>query len=193
MSDTQAVNWEERYQAGTTRWERGAVNPAFVAWRASGALSPCRILVPGAGRSPEPAELAGAGFDVTVLDVAPSAASFQRERLGGAGAVVQSDLFAWAPQTPFDAVYDQTCLCALPPALLPQYEALLARWVRPGGSLFALFMQTGKEGGPPFDCPIPLMRELFARMRWTWPANNLPPAIPHAVGIEEQPAILHRC
>lgn len=191
MSDTQAVNWEERYQAHTTRWERGAINPAFLGWRASGALSPCRILIPGAGRSPEPAELARAGFDVTVLDVAPSATAFQRERLRDAGTVVEADLFAWIPETPFDAVYDQTCLCALPPALLPDYEAGLRHWLRPDGALFVLFMQTGKESGPPFDCPIPRMRELFARERWTWPAD-LPPPVPHVGGIEEQPAILRR-
>ncbi len=191
MSGTQVTNWEERYRTGATGWERGVVHPAFLAWRESGALAPCRILVPGGGRSPEPAALAGAGFEVTVVDAAPSAVAVQRERLGDAGTVVESDLFAWEPEAPFDAVYDQTCLCALPPGLRGDYEARLARWVRPGGSLFVLFMQTGKEGGPPFDCPIPAMRTLFAPERWVWP-EAFGERIWHSETFEELPAVLRR-
>lgn len=191
MSDSQVLNWEERYQAGTTGWERASLNPAFVAWRGSAELSPCRILLPGAGRSREPVELAAAGFTVTVVDVAPSAIAVQTERLAGKGLVIQADLLSWDPDAPFDAIYDQTCLCALPPARLPDYEACLARWLRPGGGLFALFMQTGKEGGPPFDCPIPRMQQLFSPARWMWP-ETLPPRVPHHAPLEEQPVILRR-
>jgi hypothetical protein len=191
MSETQAIDWESRYQSGTTRWERPALNPAFVAWRQSGELAPCRILIPGAGRSTEPATLVAAGFDVTVLDVAPSAAAAQRAQLGATARVVEADLFAWQPDVSFDAIYDQTCFCALPPGLLPDYEQLLAKWLRPGGALFMLFMQTGTEGGPPFDCPIPQMRKLFAPDRWIWPAT-LPPLVHHPSLRDEQPMALLR-
>jgi hypothetical protein len=191
MSETQAIDWESRYQAGTTRWERPTLNPAFLAWRQSGELAPCRILIPGAGRSAEPAALAEAGFDVTVLDVAPTAVAWQRVQLRSAGQAVEADLFAWQPAIPFDAIYDQTCLCALPPDRLADYEQRLARWLRSSGALFVLFMQTGTEGGPPFDCPIPLMRTLFAPERWTWPAT-LPPLVHHPSLRDEQPALLGR-
>ncbi len=191
MSETRVIDWESRYQAGTTRWERPTLNPAFVAWRQSGELAPCRILVPGAGRSAEPAALAAAGFDITVLDVAPTAVEAQRTQLGSSGCVVEADLFAWQPAEPFDAVYDQTCLCALPPDRVPDYEQLLAQWLRSGGALFVLFMQTGAEGGPPFDCPIPHMRMLFAPERWVWPAT-LPPLVHHPSLRDEQPVVLRR-
>ena len=182
--------WDERYRAGRTAWERGGLHPAFLAWREAGALRPCRILVPGAGRSPEPQALAESGFDVTAVDAAPSAAAAQRERLGAAH-VVQADLLAWNPPTPFDAIYDQTCLCALPPSDRAAYEACLRRWLRPGGTLFALFMMTGREGGPPFDCPPAEMRALFPADRWAWPAD-MPPPVPHSIGYLEQPAALGR-
>jgi hypothetical protein len=126
-----------------------------------------------------------------VLDVAPSAAAAQRELLGAGASVVEADLFAWQPDAPLDAIYDQTCLCALLPALWQTYEQRLAQWLRPGGTLFALFMQTGVEGGPPFDCPIPRMRELFAPARWIWPAT-LPPQVHHPSLRDEQPAVLRR-
>jgi len=191
MSATQVIDWESRYQEGRTAWERPALNPAFVAWRQSGELAPCRILIPGAGRSAEPGVLAAAGFDVTVLDVAPSAAAAQRAQLGAAARVVEADVFAWQSDAPFDAVYDQTCLCALPPGLWGDYEQRLMQWLHPGGRLFVLFMQTGGDGGPPFDCPIPLMQALFAPERWLWPAF-LPPLVHHPSLRDEQPAALYR-
>lgn len=180
--------WESRFQENRTPWERGEINPAFMAWRASGMLAPCRILVPGAGRSPEPAVLLDAGFDVVALDLADSAVEVQQGRLG-VGRAVRADVTTWHPDQTFDAVYDQTCLCALPPELWPAYEAQLRRWLRPGGRLFILFMQTGREGGPPFDCPIPVMRSLFAK--WSWP-EVLADGLAHGLGTVELPTILTR-
>jgi SAM-dependent methyltransferase len=192
---TQAVDWEARFREGTTRWERPALHPAFVDWQEAGVLTPCRILVPGAGRSAEPAALAEAGFSVTVVDAAPSAVATQRarlERLHMTTHVELADLFAWDAPAPFDAVYDQTCLCALPPDLLPRYVTRLREWLRPGGSLFILFMRTGKDGGPPFDCDLPAMRALFDVARWGWP-EALPELVSHPSGVGvEQPAVLLR-
>lgn len=74
-------------------------------------------MVPGAGKSPEPAALLAAG-----------------------------DVTTWLPDAPFDAVYDQTCLCALPPSLWAAYEARLRRWLRPGGRLFVVFIMTFLNG-----------------------------------------------
>jgi len=51
MAELASDFWETRFQANRTPWERGEINPAFRAWRASGPLTPCRILVPGAGGS----------------------------------------------------------------------------------------------------------------------------------------------
>lgn len=188
MSGLPGDFWESRFQEGRTPWERGELNPAFLAWRASGTLAPCRILVPGAGKSPEPASLLAAGFDVVALDLAESAVREQQARLGAARAVM-GDVTLWQPDAAFDAIYDQTCLCALPPALWLAYEAQLRRWLRPGGRLFILFMLTGREGGPPFDCPLPAMRSLFSA--WTWP-DALPAPLPHGLGTMEQPAVLTR-
>jgi hypothetical protein len=189
---TQAVDWEQRYQTGATGWQRAELNPAVSTWLHDGTLAPCRILVPGAGRSAEPLALAKAGFSVTVVDVAPSAIAFQGERLAPAGGeAVLADLFAWQPETPFDAVYDQTCLCALPPDLWDAYAGRLADWLRPGGVLAALFMQTGREGGPPFHCDLARMRTLFPTALWTWPAD-LPAPVMHPSGLSEQPAALRR-
>ncbi len=121
---TAALDWEARFRAERTPWERPSLNPAFVGLARRRRAAPCRILLPGAGRSGEPLALARDGFDVTVVDLAPTAAEVQRVRLHAAGLRgdrFQADLLAWEPDAPFDAVYDQTCLCALPPAILPDY------------------------------------------------------------------------
>jgi methyl halide transferase len=195
MSETQAVDWENRYRNGAIGWERHGLNPAFLTWRESGELAPCRILVPGGGRSLEPLALAEAGFDVTVVDLAPTAVAMQRarlERLKVPARIEQADLFDWDPDRPFDAVYDQTCLCALPPALWPNYARRLHRWLRPSGVLFVLFMQSGKTDGPPFHCDLDAMRRLFGPPAWAWP-DALRPLVAHpSVGLGEQPAILRR-
>ena len=188
-----ALDWEARFRAERTPWERPTLNPAFTAWRQSGLLAPCRILLPGAGRSGEPLALAQAGFDVTAVDSAPTAVAVQRARMEAAGAsaaVVEADLLAWSPAQPFDAVYDQTCLCALPPESLAEYAGLLHAWLRPGGRLFVLLMQTGEPGGPPFDCPPERMRGLFDQ-GWRWP-ERLGAAIGSFGRNREIPAVLER-
>lgn len=189
---SQAIDWESRYRDGATGWERQGLNPAFTAWRETGELAPCRILLPGAGRSPEPLALAEARFDVTLVDASPTAVATQRarlERLHVKAEVTQADLLLWNPSALFDAIYDQTCLCALPPAIWPDYTARLRRWLKPGGRLFILFMQSTRAGGPPFHCDLEQMRELFPAADWQWP-DALPQAVDHSPGLAEQPAML---
>ncbi|MCW3475249.1 TPMT family class I SAM-dependent methyltransferase [Limobrevibacterium gyesilva] len=196
MVATQATDWERRYREGATGWERPGINPAFIAWRSDGTLTPCRILVPGCGRSVEPLLLAEAGFDVTVVDSAPSAIAAQQGRLSGLHVrahVELGDLFAWEAPAPFDAVYDQTCLGALAPDLWPAYTGRLQRWLRPSGRLFAMFMQIGREtAGLPFHhCDLASMRTLFGDTAWQWPPS-LPAQVPHPSGFTEQPVVLTR-
>lgn len=189
---TQVLDWEQRYREGTARWERGGVNPGLRLFLDDGALRPGRVLVPGAGRSHEPLALAEAGFEVIALDISPSAVAAQAEMLAGTSARAElADLFTWEPGAPLDAVYDQTCLCALPPALLPRYAERLARWVRPGGVLAALLMQTHAPGGPPFHCDPADMRALFPDSLWTWPEQAYAP-VPHPLGNVEIPVALRR-
>jgi protein-L-isoaspartate O-methyltransferase len=184
--------WEARYREGCTGWQRDAVSPALTAWLADGTLTPCRILVPGAGRSHEPQYLARLGFAVTTLDIAPTAVAYQRAALAGTnGIVLEGDVFAFAPDQPFDAIYEQTCLCALPPERRADYAAQLAAWLRPGGMLAALFMQTGAAGGPPFDCPLPAMRRLLPEAVWHW-SDRRWPDVTHGDGKAEIPFALRR-
>ncbi len=179
--------WERRYLDDDTPWDRGDVSPALTHWLESGVLQPCQILVPGCGRGYEVVELARRGFDVVGVDVAPAAVAGLQRRLvdlGFAAQVVCADLLKWEPEQTFDAIYEQTCLCAIAPAVWPVYGRQLRRWLRPDGSLFALFMQTHAPGGPPYHCDIGHMRELFEESHWGWP-DSAPLVVPHPSGIRE--------
>ncbi|UCE32394.1 MAG: methyltransferase domain-containing protein [Burkholderiales bacterium] len=193
--------WEQRFESRHTPWDRGAASPQLELWLASGVLAPCRILVPGCGSGYEVEALARAGFEVTGLDYAAAAVNRTRARLeasGLAAQVVQADALQWQPAAPVDAVYEQTCLCALYPDQWTQYAAQLHQWLSPGGQLFALFMQAPRAGaaqglieGPPYHCDINAMRALLDAAHWDWPR---PPydRVPHPAGIAELAVILTR-
>ena len=168
-----------------------------------------RVLVPGCGSGHEVAMLAERGFDVTGVDYAPAAVERTRERLQGllqskasAGVVraqvVEADLLAYEPVVPFDVIYEQTCLCALYPDHWRRYADRLFGWLRPGGSLLALFMQASRDGsrsgyieGPPYHCDINGMRALFCAERWHWPKPAYP-AVRHPSGMAELAVVLTR-
>jgi len=177
-------HWEQRYQDGETGWDRGAASPALLRWLEQGMLKPCRILVPGCGRGHEAVGLARLGFDVTAIDIAPSACSHLEQELATAGVsgdVICGDLFEFKPSFEFDAIYEQTCLCAIMPEQRSAYAEQLYRWLKPEGLLLALFMQTGAEGGPPFHCDVLSMHRLLNDERWLWPQKE-PLFSPHTQG-----------
>lgn len=193
--------WEKRFADGDTPWDRGAANPQLQAWLKAKLLQPCRILVPGCGAGHELAALAAAGFEVTGLDYAPAALERARRNLESAGqhaTLIEADALAWQPDRPFDAVYEQTCLCALYPDHWRAYADRLHGWLAPGGLLYALFVQLLRPGaaegsieGPPYHCDIHAMRALFPAPRWSWPRPPYP-RTSHPRGLAELAVILER-
>lgn len=217
--------WQSRFDEGVTPWDRGGINPQIETWVRSGQLRPTqgadarsagaedarltRVLVPGCGSGHEVAMLAEWGFDVTGVDYAPAAAESTRNRLRSLlqspaaarmsrAEVVEADVLGYEPVAQFDAIYEQTCLCALYPDQWRRYADKLAGWLRPGGKLFALFAQVPRENartgaieGPPYHCDVNAMRALFADDRWEWPK---PPflLVSHPAGFMELAVVLTR-
>jgi SAM-dependent methyltransferase len=186
--------WQSRFLSGRTAWDRGEPSPMLLRWLSEGAVPPGRVCVPGCGSGWEVAELARRGFDVTALDYAPAAvertrALLEHERLHAC--VENADVLEWSPPGPFDAIYEQTCLCAMHPDGWGEYSTRLHAWLRGGGVLLALFMQVsppkeqeGRVVGPPYHADINGMRALFPASRWEWPGPPYP-MVPHAMGTTE--------
>lgn len=177
-----SVDWEERFAAGTTPWERSGLHPAFVDWQVSGAFDGIgSVIVPGCGRAPEVAAFADAGIATIAADLSTTAINWQRKRLEECeltATLFEGDVLAWRPDAPVDAVYEQTFLCAIPPRLRGEYEQAVQAWLKPGGKLFTLFMQKDEMGGPPYGCGLDAMRDQFPSTRWDWPAEA-PVSYPH--------------
>ncbi|MES0371610.1 MAG: methyltransferase domain-containing protein [Mariprofundaceae bacterium] len=174
MSSTEE-EWEGRYQRGETGWDRNGVNPLLHEWLVSTLSSDSRILIPGCGHGYEVIELVRMGFQVTGIDIAPTPVARMRQELKAEGLqanIIQIDMFDYEQETSFDAIYEQTSLCAINPDQRLDYEKKLYSWLKPGGVLCALFMQTGAEGGPPFHCDVSDMRDLFPLSRWKWEADD---------------------
>lgn len=180
MSGPTQEFWNERFATGNIPWDRGEANPQLLAWLADGTLRPGeRIVVPGCGQGWEVAALAKAGLEVTGIDFAPQALALCRrllERDATQATLVDADVLHWQPPAPVDVVFEQTCLCALYPDYWTRYATQLHQWLKPGGKLFALFLQalraSASEGfieGPPYHCDINAMRALFPATLWEWP------------------------
>jgi len=180
MAGPKSEFWQERFEKNEIGWDRGEPSPQLLDWLDSGALQSCRIAVPGCGTGWEVAELARRGFDVTGIDYTAAAVEKTRALLAAQGLkaeVIQADVLSYQPSNPFDAVYEQTCLCAIHPEHWIEYSSQLHRWLRPEGSLWVMYMQmirpaASEEGvihGPPYHCDINAMRALFSEKLWRWP------------------------
>ena len=187
-------DWENRYQQGQTGWDRGEVSPNLLHWLESELLKPCRILVPGCGNGHEVLALAEKGFDVVAIDIAPTAIENLTKALKTRqlnAELIQTDFFTWELEKPFDAIYEQTSLCALHPDEWVKYEKSLYSWLKPKGKLFAQFMQTGQESGPPFHCDISAMADLFLVERWLWSEQH-EMKVTHSDNLYEKMYLLER-
>lgn len=154
MNALDAAFWERRYATGDTPWDLAGPTPVFLDLIAQGHLTPCRLLIPGAGRGHDALAFARAGFQVTALDVA--AAPCEALRRAAAQAEVdlevrQADFFTLTER--YEAVVEYTFFCALAPALHAAFFRQMAQVVEPGGRLAALAFPLGPRDdrqGPPF-------------------------------------------
>jgi methyl halide transferase len=175
------VDWNQRYLDRHTPWDRGESSPALFDWAEK--TEPCEVLVPGCGRGHEVVDLAKLGFQVTALDLAPAALEALSQELKARSLeaeTVVGNVLDWRPDHPVQAVYEQTCFCALEPDQWETYARQLGSWVVSGGVLVASFMQTGSEGGPPYHCDLDQMKALLSE-GWRWP-DTAAKKVPHPRG-----------
>jgi methyl halide transferase len=194
--------WQRRFVQQQTPWDRNAPGPQTAVWLADGTIrAGLRIAVPGCGSGHDVLALAQAGCDVTAIDYADAAITLTQERLAEHGAqaqVAHADVLAWQPPSPLDAVYEQTCWCALHPDQWSAYAAQLHSWLRPDGLLLLMAMQcrrdsasAGRIDGPPYHMDINAVRALLSPSRWAWPAPPYP-AVPHPAGWTELAIVLRK-
>lgn len=164
MSDSNS--WNQIYAERGDKWTLERV-PAVLEHLIESRRERHRVLVPGAGQGHDAFAWARAGHEVVALDFAPLAVESMRQRASDLGVPVEAleaDVTAPPEQLRgmIDLVWEQTCLCALPPDDRRPYLEAMATILRPSGSMVALLWNHGDEGGPPFDMPPVLVEQLVA-------------------------------
>jgi methyl halide transferase len=194
--------WQQRFEQRQTPWDRGTPSPQLLQWLQDEVLlEGQRVAVPGCGSGHDVAALAQARCIVTAVDYADAAIALTRERLGTlAATVVQADVLHWLPDAPLDAVFEQTCWCALHPDHWVAYAAQLHRWLRPGGRLLLMAMQCrrdsagiGRIDGPPYHTDINAVRALLPSPLWQWPAPPYAVVQHPTAGWSELGLVVTRC
>ncbi|MES2709584.1 MAG: methyltransferase domain-containing protein [Verrucomicrobiota bacterium] len=157
------MNWQQEYADGNTPWDKGAPAPALEDFlKERGPLSG-RVLVPGCGTGSDIIPLAAAGAEqVTGLDIAPLAVEAAQKRLAALSNAEArlADIFTDCQEAPlagsFDAVWEHTCFCAIPPERRADYVRAMAAALKPGGLLLGVFFlnpwdpDEDQDQGPPF-------------------------------------------
>jgi len=162
--------WEERWNLGQTGFHEGAPNELLR--RHVGALGAGHVYVPLCGKSNDLKYLRDQGFDVTGVEIVPSAIAQLFAELGpeaprveelppfrrhsGAGlTVLEGDAFALTPAHlggEVDAVFDRAALVAIAPSTREAYVARLADVLRPGGRVLLVTFDYDQKklSGPPW-------------------------------------------
>ena len=163
------LEWQCRYEANDTPWDKGAPAPPLVDYLRTNALTG-RILVPGCGRGHDVRALAAQpGCSVVGLDLAPSAVTDATQLTAKAGSsasahFVLGDFFQLDPELldAFDWLVEHTCFCAIEPRLRADYVRSAASALRAGGRIFGIFYLTPDvEAGPPFAVSMGEITALF--------------------------------
>ncbi|MEO5821941.1 MAG: class I SAM-dependent methyltransferase [Vicinamibacteraceae bacterium] len=168
LAQGDATGWFERfYQQAGGDWDRvpwadREPNPYLVAWLRTFFASPTRkrCLVVGCGLGDDAEALASAGFEVTGVDISPTAIEAAQRRFPRSGVdYVVGDILqppaSW--RAAFDLVFEAFTLQALPPE--PRHAAIasIASLVGSGGRVFVL-CRAREADEPTGELPWPLTR-----------------------------------
>ncbi len=167
------TDWDERYRAGDTPWEKGQAAPPLLelfdridleTWGGG------PVLVPGCGLGHDVRAFAEAGLAAVGLDL--SEIAIERAR---AFPVVGDESFEtgnflsseWSVGRRFSAIWEHTCFCAIDPLDRKAYAESVASLLDEGGLLAGIFFLTPfdpgeKLPGPPFATSIEELGNLFS-------------------------------
>ncbi len=172
MEGDGTMDWEQKYLDGEIDWDHGGPSPVLAELLdrlPRGLWGSGEVLVPGCGLGHDVAMLAAAGLPALGVDLLPTAIGLAREQRGlEPGRFVVGDLFAddWRAGRRFSAVWEHTCLCAMPPEWWPRYVAVMAAILDPGCCLLGVFYtdpEPRDDGlpGPPFGASAERLIEEF--------------------------------
>lgn len=155
MSDNE--RWEERYTAEKPPWDTGQPDRHLLDLITTQPVSACRTLEIGCGTGTNAVWLAGQGFDVTAIDLSPTAIDAAKARAGELGLdcsfSVGDIMTASIDGAPFELVFDRGCFhCFFKDVERARFAEQVEAHLAPGGLWFSLAGSTdgpARDHGPP--------------------------------------------
>ncbi|HKS37904.1 MAG TPA: methyltransferase domain-containing protein [Verrucomicrobiae bacterium] len=185
--DSNASDWEARYQARDTPWEKGEASPGLVDFLAAHPdLKRGTVCVPGCGTGHDVRAWAKAGFDVVGYDVAPSAVRLAKEWTAAAGLkarIEPGDFLKERPTREFDWLFEHTLFCAIDPGERDDYVKAVLRWLKPDGTYLAVNYLIPDTAGPPFGTTRGELMERFSP-HFDLVQEWVPRSYPNRTGLE---------
>lgn len=142
--------WDSPYRNGNRpAWDTGVPAEDLKQAVEKGVIRPCRTVVVGCGSGTNAIYLASRGFDVTAIDVAPTALSIAQAKAQEAGVRVRwllADVLALPKLAPFDFIFDRGCYHNVRYVDAAGLMESLRRLSRPGTRCLVLSLN---RDGPP--------------------------------------------
>jgi methyl halide transferase len=182
-----STDWEARYQAGDTPWDKGAPSPGLVDFLAAGHdLDGKVVCVPGCGPGHDVRAWARAAFGVFGFDLAPSAIQLGKEQTRASGLRAEfwlGDFLRDEPPFLFDWIFEHTLFCAIDPGERELYVSAVRRWLKPGGQYLAVKYLIPDTDGPPFGTTRDEVLERFTP-HFDLLSEWVPRSYPNRTGLE---------
>ncbi len=167
------TDWEQRYQAGETPWDKGYPAPPLlelIERKGCSIFGDGVVWVPGCGAGHDVRALARMGLRAAGVDLAPSAIerAASHPAVGGESFLLGDFLDAdWVASHRASAIWEHTCFCAIPPSRRKDYALSAARLLPVGAVLAGVFFirpyDPGEdESGPPFGAEPGEIEDCFA-------------------------------
>lgn len=151
------LQWDLPYELGTADvWETGHPSTELKRLVESGQLPVGRVVEIGCGTGSDAIYLAGRGYRVTAIDIAPMALARAQERGARAGVAVTwllADVLQPPRLEPFDLVYDRGCYHELRQHAPARYVAAVSQLARPSGRVLILAGRAGPDPAWRFEGP----------------------------------------
>jgi SAM-dependent methyltransferase len=142
--------WDRAYRRGRRPgWDPGVPAKALTQVIEQGVVRPCRTAVLGCGAGTNAIYLASKGFDVTAIDVAPTALHVAEAKAEEAGVRVEwvlADVLVLPELEPFEFIFDRGCYHNVRYVDAAAFVESLRRLSRPGTRVLVLSLN---RDGPP--------------------------------------------
>jgi methyl halide transferase len=148
--------WDADYRRkNPPLWDAGLPSRELRKVVEDGTIRACRVVELGCGSGTDAIYLAGKGFDVTAIDIAPTALAQAQEKARKAGVQVRwllADVLARPKLEPFDFIYDRGCYHEVRGQNLAAYIETVRRYSRAKTRFLLLagsINETVLDFGPP--------------------------------------------